>query len=180
MHPNKPAPFLGTLWQLISSWGIIVTLLVPCKNFPWIFGEVGGNFVVLEIFLGVSHSNWYLIFWHSLLLFKLLLSVKVTNNGKVHLVTWEGSYAAQLFLLQLLSCCSKVQFESCSLNKCLCAEVVGLLRQGTQFSTSKFSSVFLSWSDPYRFLLLRFCFMLYQLAGLCNFFCGVSLLYRDI
>jgi len=111
----------------------------------------------------------YLIFWHPLLFFKLLLFVKVTNNGEVHLVTWEGSYTAQLFFLQLLSCCLKVQFES-YLNKCRYTEVVGLLGQVTQFITSKFRSAFLTWSYHYPFLLLLFCFMLYHLAGLCNFF----------
>lgn len=98
----------------------------------------------------------HLIFWHSLLLFKLLLFVNVLTSGKVHPVTWEGSFAAQLFLLQLFSGCSKVQLESCSFNECSChrAQAGGTVQQ------FKFSSVFWRGSDSYHSLLFLFGFTL--------------------
>lgn len=71
-----------------------------------------------------------------------------------------------------------------ALDKWSCRELVGLLRQVTQIRASQLTSVVLGWSYLYHFLLLVFCFMLYQLS-LCVFCsscgnCVVSLLHLEM
>lgn len=112
---------------------------------------------MLEIFLGVSHSHWMQI--SGILAFSSAFQIAVICESYLQWKSASSPLERQLHCTTVPPTAVKLQFEICYVYKCSCTEVMSLLRQVTEFSISKFSPVFLSWSYTYYFLLILFCFI---------------------